>query len=169
MKFLAVIFSFLFAFNANAGLITTQSDQDNYSVGETVVVDFFVNDANPLIDWLNVDFSFDDSLFAFNSFTITDDVFFSRYYDDGYDIGDLLVLELGLLPNWSDILTTSFKWGQAEFIALSDVSSPAFNVVNIIAQDNGFNDIAPQEVPEPATLAIFPLIAGLLFMRRRQK
>ena len=171
MKFLAVLLSLAVMFNANAGLITTQSDQATYNAGDTILVDLFVNDANPVLDWLSVDFNFDSTQFLFNDFTVTDDVFLNSYYYGAYEVGTTFNVEVGFFSGWSDFLGTSFKLGQAEFTALEHTASPKFTIENVIALDVNYADVDPQvsAVSEPSTVALFSLMAGLVFMRKRKQ
>lgn len=177
MKSLMIFFAWVLTFNANAGLITTQTDQTTYNSGDIVTVDFYVNNANPIIDWLDVEYRFDDSLFAFDSFTVTNEVFSNSYLDDGYILpsaSDLLILNVGFLSNWDEALTTSFKLGAAEFTALSDAASIDLQLSNILASDANFNDISQAQlqvsVPEPASFAFIPLFAAaFLFMKKRKQ
>ncbi|WAJ71838.1 PEP-CTERM sorting domain-containing protein [Catenovulum adriaticum] len=176
MKSLMIFFAWVLTFNANAGLITTQPDQTTYNSGDIVTVDFYVNNANPIIDWLNVEYRFDDSLFSFDSFTVTNEVFSNSYLDDGYILpsaSDLLILNVGFLSNWDEALTTSFKLGAAEFTALSNTASPDFTLIDQFVTDVNGSEIPVEQqqvaVPEPETYAFFPLLAGFLFWRKRAK
>lgn len=176
MKLLVTLLTLVLAFNAKAGLITSQSDQNTYNSGDTVTVDFYVNNANPMIDWLAVEYIFDNSLLAFERFTITKDVFDNSYFDDGYVLPsepDLLILNVGFNLDWDDFLTTSFKLGEVEFTALSDAASVNLQLSDIYAEDLNMIPISQDNlqvsVPEPASFAFIPLFAGLLLLKRRKQ
>lgn len=178
MKFLIFIFTLACTLNANAGLITTQSDKDNYSAGDTILVDFYVNNLNEEVNDLQVEFNFDDALFEFVDFSwIDSDAVWDFFAFGGaflYDIDLLNVYVFGLdgpldSDSITDVVGSSFKLGSVEFTALSDSASPNLTVANTVAQDYYFNDVAAQAVPEPSTTALFALVAGLMFMRNRKQ
>ncbi|WP_016956568.1 PEP-CTERM sorting domain-containing protein [Catenovulum agarivorans] len=176
MKFLAMIFSLALAFNASAGLITTQADQTNYNAGDFITLEFFVEDANPTIDWLQFEFAFDDSQFAFVDFSWIDSFEVASYgaFGDAYLVDtDILFMNVGFLDGFADVLGTSFKLGEVQFEALANAPSPTLSVVDSYVTDFDFTEIEPAQhqvsVPEPATYALLPLIAGLLFMRKRKQ
>lgn len=168
MKTFFVVIALVLSMNANASLISFDVDQASYNDGDTVVVDIFLNSANPDLDWLEIEFLFDNSLLSFDQFFVTDDVWNNTDYDDAYsDLSSLFVF-VGFLADWSVELGTSFKLGQAEFIAIGDITDVNLTTVDIFAQDADFNQIAPQQVPEPSTVALIAL-SGLLLMNRRRK
>ena len=173
MQFLTVLFSLVLAINANAGLISAEVDQTNYNSGDIVTVDIFINDLNPTLDYLELDFSFDDSLLSFIDYSwySSDEVFYFGALVDAYDsfLSDTLIVQALFLDGITDTLGTSFKLGELQFTALSDITTPLFSSTVVTAEDIDFNPINPQAVPEPSTLGLFSCIAGLMLMRRKQK
>jgi len=155
------------SFSSKASLITFSSDSSTYFEGDIVEVEVFINDANPTLDFLEVVWDFDSSLFEFDVLSITNSVFDNSYFDDAYTIGDELLFQLGLLADWERVLGTSFKLGTFSFVALEDgVSSPELTLVDMFAQDFSGDDIDATSVPAPSTLAIF-CIAGFIFFRKQ--
>ncbi|MGJ8679672.1 hypothetical protein [Paraglaciecola sp.] len=174
MKFLAVLFSLALAFNANAGLITAQADQTSYNTGDTVTVDLYINNLNPIADYLLLDYAFDSSELAFDSFQFADSVWDNTegFLDaDGSTFDGLIAFTIDLVDNWSDTLGTSFKLGQGQFTALQDSVSADFDLSILLAEDANFNVIPDDQiqVSAPSGIALFSLFAGLVFMRKRNK
>lgn len=155
------------SFSSKASLITFSNDSSSYLNGEIIEVEVFINDANPAIDFLEVVWNFDSSLLEFDLLSVTDSVFNNSYFDDAYAVSDELIFQLGLSPNWSSVLGTSFKLGTFSFVALEDgVLSPELTLVDMYAQNFDGDDIDATSVPAPSTLAIF-CIAGIIFFRKR--
>jgi len=172
MKFLILIFSLTLAINANAGLISSETDQASYNIGDTVIVDVFVNHINPSLDFLELDFSFNDSQLAFveNSWLDSADIFnFGAFADAFTFLPDTLIIQASFLNGITDVVGTSFQLGELQFTALTNIDTPLFSTAIVTAQDVNFNDVEAQiEVPEPAGIALFS-IAALLLIRRRLK
>lgn len=84
-KLVAMFLLFMFGCVANASVISYQSDQPTYDTNDIVLVDFYINNANPALDFLEVEFAFDDTLLSFDSFSVTNDVFLNTYFDDAFD------------------------------------------------------------------------------------
>lgn len=176
MKLYSILLTLFFAFNANAGLITTQADKDSYTAGETITVDFFVNDANPSIDFLQFDFGFDDSQFSFIDFSWmdSDEIYNFGASGDAYlASADELYLDVALLDGFAAELGTSFRLGHVQFEALVDSASPEFALLDQFVSDINFVEIPVEQhqvsVPEPSTLAFFPLLAAMFWVRRKVK
>jgi hypothetical protein len=176
MKFIALIFSMAFALNANASLLSFESDQSDYNTGDLVTVEVFVNDINPAIEFLDAEYTFNDAELEYNlgSFLVTDDVFDNSFFDLDDLIGNSVFLTVEFAPDYTDFLGTSFKLGEITFNALADSVSAGLELASVLAED-GFGDIiegsdlqVSVSVPAPATLALFPLVAALMFMRRRR-
>ena len=164
----------ILSFNASAGLITIESDKDSYTAGEIIYADIYINNINPELDFLQVDYSFDNTKFFFDEFSWieTFDVFnlgglsYAAEYAPG-TIG----IDVQFLSGVTPVLGTSFLLANAEFEALTDVSAPVLSMPTILTSvDFGGNSVsAVTDVPEPATLALFPLLAGLMFIRKRKR
>ncbi|MDO6693302.1 hypothetical protein Q4574_08400 [Aliiglaciecola sp. 3_MG-2023] len=171
MKFLVFILFSTLAMNANAGLITTETDQTSYSSGETITVDILVNDINPAIDFLAFDFGYDDSLIEFvdNSWFDSDDVFNFGAFGDAFTfVPNTVIVQAFFLDGITDIVGTSFKLGELQFTALTNTNTPLFSSTIVDAIDVNFNDIEPQiTVSEPAGIALFSIAAGIFLIRRR--
>lgn len=180
MKYLAVLFSLVLTFNANASLITAQADQSSYNTGETVTVDLYINNLNPIADFLLLDYAFDSTELAFDFFDFTDSVWNNTegFLDaDGFTFDGLIAFTIDFVDNWSDTLGTSFKLGQGQFTALQDSVSADFELSVFLAEDANFNIIpdeelqiaAPAKVSAPSGIALFSLVAGLFLMRQRKQ
>ena len=164
---LILIIGLVMSFSSKASLITFSNDSSSYLNGDIIELEIFINNENPEIDFLEVVWGFDDSLFDFDTLSITDSVFDNSYLDDAFALGDELVLQLGLLANWDSVLGTSFKLGTFSFIALEDgMSSPELILIDMFAQNFDGDDISAASVPAPPTLAIL-CIAGLVLLRKR--
>ena len=164
---LILIFGLVMSFSSKASLITFSNDSQSYLNGDIVEIEVFINEANPSIDFLEVVWSFDASLFEFDVLSVTNSVFDNSYFDDAYTIGDELIFQLGLLADWESVLGTSFKLGTFSFVALGGgVSSPELTLVDLFAQNIEGDDIEATSVPAPSTLAIF-CIAGIILFRKR--
>lgn len=164
---LILIIGLVMSFSSKASLITFSNDSSSYLNGDSIELEIFISNANPEIDFLEVVWGFADSLFDFDTLSITDSVFDNSYLDDAFALGDELVLQLGLLANWDSVLGTSFKLGTFSFIALEDgMSSPELVLINMLAQNFDGDDISATSVPAPPTLAIL-CIAGLVLLRKR--
>ncbi|MCZ8531285.1 hypothetical protein [Alteromonas sp. PRIM-21] len=164
---LILIFGLVMSFSSKASLITFSNDSSSYLNGDIVEIEVFINNANPEIDFLEVIWDFDASLFEFDVLSVTDSVFDNSYFDNAHTVSDELIFQLGLSPNWSSVLGTSFKLGTFSFVVLEDgVSSPELTLVEMFAQNFDGDDIDATSVPAPSTLAIF-CIAGIIFFRKR--
>jgi hypothetical protein len=168
MKKFFVVFAFFLSINANASLISFEANQASYNDGDTVLVDIFLNSANPALEWLEAELLFDDSLFSFEQFAVTGDVWFNTWYDDGFTNADLLIIQIGFLADWIDELGTSFKLGQAEFTAIGDGVTFGLSTADIYAEDAYYEEISAQQVPEPSIIALLGL-AGLFLVKRSKK
>lgn len=164
---LILILGLVMSFSSKASLITFSNDSSSYLNGDIIEIEIFINEANPSIDFLEVVWNFDSSLFEFDVLTVTNSVFDNSYFDDAFTFGDELIFQLGLLANWESVLGTSFKLGTFRFIALEeDVSSPEFRLIDMFAQDSDGDDISVTSVPAPPTLAIL-CFAGIVLLRKR--
>ncbi|MFA3791995.1 PEP-CTERM sorting domain-containing protein [Aliiglaciecola sp. SL4] len=172
MKFLILIFSLTLAINANAGLISTETDQNSYNMGDVVTVDIFVNELNPNLDFLELDFVFDDSQLAFvdNSWLDSDEIVNFGAFGDAFTyLSNTLIMQASFLYGITDIVGTSFQLGELQFTALTNINTPLFSSLIVTAQDVNFNDIEAQvAVPEPSGIALLSIAAVLLLIRRRQ-
>lgn len=167
MANLILIFGLMMSFSSKASLITFSNDSSSYLNGDIIEIEVFINEGNPSIDFLEVIWNFDSSLFEFDVLTVTNSVFDNSYFDDAYTIGDELIFQLGLLANWDSVLGTSFKLGTFSFVALEDgVSSPELGLIEMFAQNFEGDDISVISVPAPPTLSIL-CIAGVVFLRKR--
>ena len=174
MKFIAVIFATLLSLNANAGLISVQSDKDHYNIGETVTVDFYINNLNPNADFLLLDHVFDSSELAFNFFDFSNDVWNNTegFLDaDGFTFDGVIAFTIDLVDNWSNNLGTSFKLGQGQFTALKDSVSADFDLSIVLAEDANLNRIPDDQiqVSAPSGLGLFSLVVCLFLMLQRKQ
>lgn len=174
MKFIAAIVTFLFIFNSHAGLITTASDHANYNTGDLVSIDFFVNDLNPSVDFLDISYYFDNTLLTLDEFSWSDSpeiIGFGAFGLVSSDIFDpsIFYINLGFLHGFSDVLGTTFKLGQLQFTALSDSVVAELSLTNVIAFDFAGAIVEPQSVSEPSGYVLLSLIGGLFLMRKRAR
>jgi len=174
MKFITAIVAVLFMFNAHAGLITTTSDQANYNTGDVVTIDFFVNDLNPSVDWLDISYYFDNTLLALDEFSWIDSPEIISFGAFGFATSDffapsIFYINLGFLDGFSDVLGTSFKLGQLQFTALSDSVVAELSLTNATALDFAGAIVEPQSVSEPSGYVLLSLIGGLFLMRKRAR
>lgn len=174
IKLLILLFACMTACKSYAGFITFEADQDSYNAGDEVTVDFFLNNANPVIDFLEVEYLFDDVALGFDMFAVTADVFANTTFDFAFDDFGLLIIQVGFLAGWDSFLGTSFQLGSATFTALENGVGADLTLGSILAQDAAFNDVEPSvestnAVPAPA--AIWLLSLSLVFagvVRKRQ-
>lgn len=166
-KLVAMFLLFMFGCVANASVISYQSDQPTYDTNDIVLVDFYINNANPALDFLEVEFAFDDTLLSFDSFSVTNDVFLNTYFDDAFDDFGFFIIQIGFEFDWSDFLGTSFLLGQAAFTALDDSVGADLLLTDVFAQDEFFNDISATSVSVPALFGLIFLSFATVFARSR--
>jgi hypothetical protein len=164
---LILIIGLMMSFSSKASLIAFSSDSSSYSTGDLIELEVLINEANPAIDFLEIVWEFDSSLFEFDMLTITDSVFENSYLDIAYPLGDELVLQLGFLADWDSVLGTSFTLGTFSFIALEDnVTSPELVLIDMFAQNFDGDDISATSVPAPPTLLMLCIVSIALFRKR---
>ncbi|GAC02964.1 hypothetical protein Q4602_21130 [Paraglaciecola chathamensis] len=172
MKVLTVIILLICSCQASAGLITFQSDQASYAENDIVTIDVNINDINPMIDFVELDIGFDPLALEFveDSWLDTSDVFdFGAFGDAFLFTNDTLILQASFLDGITDVLGTSFKLGELQFTALTDLATTSFSSKLVTAIDVNFNNVDPQvKVSEPAGTAVVALL-GALFLMRMQK
>jgi hypothetical protein len=147
INMMAMMFALLSVFTARAELISFEPDQSTYNTGSLITVDVFINDANPDIDFISFEYIFAEPLFSFDSFlfeTIIEDSFDQIDYFDAYIENDVFIIELGFLLDWSKVLGTSFKIGQAFFVAEQDDVSFSLTEDVSIVEDSDGNPIQQQ-------------------------
>ncbi|MCF2948840.1 PEP-CTERM sorting domain-containing protein [Paraglaciecola aquimarina] len=166
MKYIVLVLSFVFAMNANAGLITNV-----FTSGNQLFVDFSLNNIQQDTYQTTAEYLFDDSQLEFSSYT--DSVFmFDNFV--GFGSG-------GVIPNGDSSLFfvdfvffddafnfgPSFELGQAVFNILDNTVDPVF--VEDKVENLNKNGAPHSEVPAPSGLVLFSLTAGLLLMRQRKQ
>ncbi|MBU3020427.1 hypothetical protein [Aestuariibacter sp. A3R04] len=167
IKSLLMFLVMLAPLTSHASLITFSSGSDVFLPGDTVALEVTVDGANPNIDWLEVVWGYDPTRFSFQSLAITQDVLFSTYYYDAFNIDDELILHLGLLPGWADVLGNTFTLGTFSFTALEASAAPALALTEELALDITGKDIAVTAVTAPATLILLCLPLVLLLFKRK--
>jgi|GEM_PF-5116331 len=163
--FLTVIISY----NANANLLSFTTDKGSYTLGETVLVDIFVNDINYEAAEFGFDVKFNDSALTFRSFMFDDAVFFSAIITEADQFTSNTITLFSAWFENIDLPATSFKLGQLSFSALSE-QIPTFNTNNLYVADNNFNDLTPQgsvAIPLPNS-ALLILLALTIFVFRKK-
>ncbi|WP_016956565.1 PEP-CTERM sorting domain-containing protein [Catenovulum agarivorans] len=169
MKFLAMLFSFAFVFNVNAGLITNVSKES-----DQLIVDFSLTDFDPSIGQITAEYSFDASELVFASYSDSDylvnELTSLAWGSAGVPLSGLFTVDFLFFIEPFD---TTFDLGRAVFDIVSNVSVPTFEQSFVEALDIAYAPVVidstvVNKVSEPATYALLPLIAGLLFIRRRQ-
>ena len=130
MKVLTVIILLICSCQASAGLITFQSDQASYAENDIVTIDVNINDINPMIDFVELDIGFDPLALEFveDSWLDTSDVFdFGAFGDAFLFTNDTLILQASFLDSITDVLGTSFKLGELQVSALTDLATTSFS------------------------------------------
>jgi len=165
--YLMLFLSFqVFSLQAEAGLISLQSDKSYYINGESINIDFIIDNTTQNIAEVDFDFSFDDSLVEFEQFIFTDDIVLS----DPLIIDNYLknVDTLNIYTLWFDSLDAQvgqFTLGSASFKALGNVdfNSQNFQLVPLFVADVFQNEIIEVvAVPEPSSMAV--MFSGLLLL-----
>ncbi|MGL1956888.1 MAG: PEP-CTERM sorting domain-containing protein [Colwellia sp.] len=181
MKFLkcmkiTVILVFLFAFQANANLITIDIDNSYPELGDNIEVSLWA-DFTDSVDTFNFDFIFDTDKFALVVDSVSTDL-----PNDGWDY----FFELGSndtgvgisFLSFADYISGEFLLASFELTSLQNGISE-FTVATVEfydSWDDGSSQYAPVvadsvsvSVPEPTTLAIFSLAMFGLMSGRFKK
>lgn len=120
----AISLSLIFAFNVNAGLITTETlNADN-----DLIVEFHLEDANPELMDFGFSLTYDLSVLTWDDFygefflgfqpniLVEDDVYVDGF-DDDYD-GIFTLFGYFEDVNWADTLGTDLFLGEAKFLSM---------------------------------------------------
>jgi|GEM_PF-1261979 len=164
----------LATFYANANFVSSNYIQRDYNTDEVVTVDLYVNNPNPELVWLDMDYTFDDTRLTFLDFVFTDEVLNNTWYTDAFDFSGLspITITLGFLDDWASNLPTSFKIGSVSFMATSNVN-PDFSISYIDALNNQGDSIpttAITAVPEPSSMFLFAIaFIGIYLQRVKNK
>lgn len=183
-KFLAILI-FLVSYQANAGLITIQSDQDTSSIGETVNITITGSGISSF-DFFSLDFHFDTSIYSFLPDSLISDLDLLDEVFVGEGLVATPVDKSGVFLNfyqWDEFISAGQDFVLASF-QLTAISSGAntFSLGhNFFAGLNGMLNVDSTHkvntqvlakvisVPEPTTLIIFSLsILGLITRRLNQ-
>ena len=180
MKFLTLLFSIALMFNANAGLITTDTDNNSYDIGDIITVDFVINNPNPVIDFTYFEFVFDESIYDFINVGFTSNVDsyldWNSYAELDFFTSNIIVISAEWLSGWQTALGNSFTLAQATFELTSDAFNSDFlsldyiEVIDVTANGDVYLDESEFQVavPEPTTLLLFAGVALMLFVNRRK-
>jgi len=174
-KFIALL-TFLLGLNANAGLISVDISDADVSVNDSILVT--INAVGfGLTDMIEFDLEYDDSLFNFDSASLTSDLVLF----DGLD--PLLGLEVaaqafGLsfdytgAPISDNFVLASFNLtatalGQSMFTISNSFDYSVFDEYAIEYTSDNNISVAAKSVPEPTSIAVF-LLAGLALLTNRK-
>lgn len=174
MKILVLMFTLLCAAGAQAGLITVSTDQNTYNTGDTVIVELGVQNMNPAIDFLELDFSFDLAELEFVAFSWFDSAVlfdFGAFGDAFLDFfsDDMVIVQASFLDGIVDVATSTFALGQLEFVAQSDLTSVNLSLDSIFAQDFDFNEIAEADLQVSAPALGLLVLTGFALLLTRRK
>lgn len=165
MKKIVGVFLALISLQSFAGLIAFEPNiTGTISAGQQVVVDVVINDLNPEVAELEFDLLFDDSLFTFDSFEFSDDVFFTAFLTDSQYLGSG---QLNLFSIWfdaSELPGSNFVFGQLALTANSEATAALSSQLIFAGDVTGAPVANPQQVSEPNVLMIFAMLMALLSM-----
>lgn len=180
MKFLTLLFSIALMCNANAGLITTDTDKSNYVIGDIITVDFVINNPNPIIDFTYFEFVFDETIYNFKSIDFTNNVDsyldWSSYAELDFFSSNIIAISAEWLSGWQTALGNSFMLAQARFELTADSFNSDFlsldyiEVIDVTTNGDIYLDESEFQVavPEPTTLLLFSGVALMLLVNRRK-
>ena len=174
MKLLVLMFSLLWAANAQASLIKISADQGSYTSGDIVTVELSVENINSAVDFLELDLSFDlvELAFVEDSWFDSDALLDYGAFGDAF-LGlfdDKLIVQASFLDGIVDVASSSFVLGQFEFLAQEDIDNVNLSLDSIFATDANFIEIAQEElqvsVPAP-NLGLLLLFGFILLAFKR--
>lgn len=174
-----MILMLIAGFNAKAGLIEVEVDQNEVALGSSVTVSLIASGFDEF-DLFDLDFFFDTSLFTYDSASLLSDL----PLDDGLFTLGLLAEQQSdhLALSFFDFLPfagSDFLLAKFDLVSLGNGTSD-FSIANA-SFDNLFGPLAvvhssvqqvrvnnSTAVPEPATWALLSLASLFLFARRRR-
>lgn len=170
MKKIILIISLLFAVNVQAGLITIDVSDTDVMVGDSITVNLNATGFDPF-DTFDFDFTFDNSLFAFDAISFSSDLFFELplAFEANENLNGLAISFLNFVPYMNaDFLLASFQLtaltnGTADFAINNAMFSDFFTPITVDSSPTASTNISAQ-VPEPSTLII--LLTALIMIGR---
>lgn len=170
MKNVLITLCLLLATNANANIISLDSDQTNYNTGDTVLLSVGVEQIASEMATLEVDIAFDNALLSFEDFVFDLTMMSPPSPAFGPIFTDYTLAQPGVLSVavwWFDateVPSTSFNLGVAEFTALADFSA-SFNLAEIRQFDINGNELV-NAINEPATGLLLVLSLFAMFRKK---
>lgn len=171
MKKFLIMLSLLVGCNANAGLINIDLSADNVGVGETITVNLIATNFDPF-DSFDLDFEFDNSLFAYQVGTFHSDLLaeFPLFFQESENINGLAISYLNFVPVIAaDFLLASFKvTALGDGISTFSLGNVTFNnfIFTVDVDSSARNLVTVNQVPEPATWIL--LLFALVFITKRK-
>ena len=179
MKKFITMMTFLIGFNANAGMISVDISDTDVAVGETVTVTINAEDFD-FTDMFDFDFGFDNSLFSFDSNSLSSDLALFDGLDPWLGL-EVVTQSFGLsfdflgdfnAPVDGNFTIASFNLtataSGVDMFSLSEFFSfGAFDDYDVAYTSGNNMSVTSQSVPEPASMALFLLAAIALVSTRR--
>lgn len=179
MKKFITLLTFLIGFNANAGLISVGIS--NADVGVDDIVSVTINAVNfELTDMFEFDFEFDNSLFSYDSSSLSSNLALFDGLAPWLGL-EVLTQSFGLsfdfagdfsTPVGGNFVLASFNLtavspGQSTLAVTNSFDYSIFDAHDIEYTSNNNISIAVKSVPEPTSVAIF-LLAGIALITNRK-
>lgn len=161
----------VFSIQAQAGLIELHPDKLNYSAGETININFMVNNHNQYIAEIDYDFFFNSDLVSFEEFNFSEAAVNDAIFTDSYLKDDNTLNIYTLWFESLDVQVGQFTLGTASFMAKSavDFNPQNFELADVYIGDDSGTEIDNNvvDVPEPSSVAV--MFSGLLLMAGLRK
>ncbi|OKY27832.1 hypothetical protein [Thalassotalea sp. PP2-459] len=170
MKNLFILLCLFVATNANANLISLNSDQASYNTNDNVLLNIAVEQVAAEMATLEVDIAFDNTLLSFEDFVFDSMMMSPPSPAFGPLFTDVTLSQPGLLSVavwWFDateVPSTSFNLGIAEFTALAYFTA-SFDIAAVRQFDINGDEIV-SAINEPATGLLLFLSLFALFRKK---
>lgn len=161
IKILASLF-FILSFNVNAGLISFDSENIDYQIGDPISVEIRVNNTSSDIAEVELELIFNHTLVDFVDFEFDPITTQFAMITDNNLIGTNTLNIYSIWFDNHDVPSGQIKLGTANFIARSDINKnqSLFELDPIFVGDSAGNPIADMtQVPEPNSVLI--MLSGL--------
>lgn len=160
----------LASLQSQASIIKLSTNQINYNLGDTVLLNISLENINPDTAELRFNLNFDSSTLSFDFFDFSTDVLSTAFISEGdLSFFDNSIIEIFVL--WfdsADLPATSFSLGQASFTAQQDYRSEFEVTDSYLADADGMDiDTLSVEVPAPAAGLLLLFSALILPVQRK--